>query len=157
MLSVKQVGIKYHFLSFWYDSTRDWTQVFRAIGKHSNRMIQFSISTLAQCQKQFCFKGFSLAKVHRFSVKNSSISKNSVYHKYTGSHFYFKLFSLISKVKCFQVLLYITNNSIKHQSFIYTQLNYKTVLFLTIQFSISYQFSPGWPIDRTLSDATTLN
>ena len=36
MLSVKQGGIKYHFLSLWYDSTWDWTQVSRVIGKHSN-------------------------------------------------------------------------------------------------------------------------
>ena len=36
-LSVKQGGIKYHFLSLWYDSTWDWTQVSRAIGEHSNR------------------------------------------------------------------------------------------------------------------------
>ena len=35
MLSVKQGGIKYHFLSLWYDSTWDWTQVSRAIGEHS--------------------------------------------------------------------------------------------------------------------------
>ena len=35
MLSVKQGGIKYHFLSLWYNSTRDWTQVSRAIGEHS--------------------------------------------------------------------------------------------------------------------------
>ena len=33
MLSVKQRGIKYHFLSLWYDSTWDWTQVSRAIGQ----------------------------------------------------------------------------------------------------------------------------
>ena len=31
------------------------------------------------------------------------------------------------------------NSSIKHQSFVYTQLNGQTVLFLTIQFSISQQ------------------
>ena len=37
MLSVKQGGIKYHFLSLWYDSAWDWTQVSRAIGEHSNR------------------------------------------------------------------------------------------------------------------------
>ena len=36
MLSVKQGSIKYHFLSLWYDLTRDWTQVTQAIGKHSN-------------------------------------------------------------------------------------------------------------------------
>ena len=38
MLSVKQGGIKYHFLSLWYDLTWDWTQVSRAIGEHSNRL-----------------------------------------------------------------------------------------------------------------------
>ena len=36
MLSVKQGGIKYHFLNLWYDSTWDWTRDFRAIGKNSN-------------------------------------------------------------------------------------------------------------------------
>ena len=39
--------------------------------------------------------------------------------------FYFKLFTLVNKVKWFQVLLCITNNSIKHQSFIYLQLTVK--------------------------------
>ena len=34
MLSVKQEGIKYHFLSLWHDSTRDLTLVCRAIGEH---------------------------------------------------------------------------------------------------------------------------
>ena len=36
MLSVKEGSIKYHFLSLWYDSIWNWTQVSRAIGKHSN-------------------------------------------------------------------------------------------------------------------------
>ena len=40
-------------------------------------------------------------------------------------------------VKWFQILLCITNNSIKHQSFVYIQLNDQTVLFQTIQFSMS--------------------
>ena len=35
ILSVKQGGIKYHFLSLWYDSTWDWTQVSCAIGELS--------------------------------------------------------------------------------------------------------------------------
>ena len=51
--------------------------------------------------------------------------------------------------------LCITNNSIKHQSSIYTQLNVKTGLFQTIQFSISSQFSSIWPIDRTVLNAST--
>ena len=37
MLIVKQRGIKYHFLSFWYDSIWDRTQVSRAFGEQSNR------------------------------------------------------------------------------------------------------------------------
>ena len=36
MLRVNQGGIKYHFLSLWYDLTKDWTQVSQTIGEHSN-------------------------------------------------------------------------------------------------------------------------
>ena len=35
LLSVKQGSIKYHFLSLWYDTARNWTQVSRTIGEHS--------------------------------------------------------------------------------------------------------------------------
>ena len=35
MLSVKEGGIKYHFLSLWYDSTLDWTPVWQTLGEHS--------------------------------------------------------------------------------------------------------------------------
>ena len=35
MLSVKQGGIKYHFLSFLYDSIWDWATISRTIGEHS--------------------------------------------------------------------------------------------------------------------------
>ena len=48
-------------------------------------------------------------------------------------------------------MLCISNSSIKHQLFIYTQLNVETVLFQTIQLSISTQFSSN----LTLSGATT--
>ena len=40
--------------------------------------------------------------------------------------------------------------------FVHTELNVKTVLFQTIQFNITTQFSSIWPIDTTLSGATTL-
>ena len=36
-----QSGIKYHFYSLWYDSTWDWTPVFRNIGEHSNQYCKF--------------------------------------------------------------------------------------------------------------------
>ena len=52
-------------------------------------------------------------------------------------------FNYDNKVKWFQALLYITYNSIKHQSFLYTQLNDKAVLLLTFQFSISHLFAVG--------------
>ena len=48
---------------------------------------------------------------------------------------------LLHTAKWFQVFLCIPNNSIKHQTFVYTQLNDQTVLFLMIQFSISHFFS----------------
>ena len=41
----------------------------------------------------------------------------------------------------FQILLSITNNSIKHQSFVYTQLHDQTVQFKLVQFSISHLFA----------------
>ena len=44
---------------------------------------------------------------------------------------------------------------IKQVSSIYKQLNVKTILFQTIQFSISTWFSSIWPINRALSGATT--
>ena len=48
MLSVKQGGIKYHFLSLWYDSTWNWTQVSRAIGEHSNRLAMLYKNTVVK-------------------------------------------------------------------------------------------------------------
>ena len=44
-------------------------------------------------------------------------------------------------VKCFQVLPFNTNNSIKYQSFVNTQLNDQTVLFQIIQFSMSIKLN----------------
>ena len=35
MQYITQGGIKYYFLSLWYESTWDWTLVSRTIGKHS--------------------------------------------------------------------------------------------------------------------------
>ena len=37
ILIVKQVGIMYHFLSLWYDTTLDWTPFSRDIGEHFSR------------------------------------------------------------------------------------------------------------------------
>ena len=53
--------------------------------------------------------------------------------------FYLSLLIRLLTVKWFQVLLCITNNSINHHSFVYTQLNDQTVLFQTTEFSLSQQ------------------
>ena len=47
--------------------------------------------------------------------------------------------TLLQIVKLFQVLMCITNNSIKNQSFIYAHWINQTVLFQTIQLSITQQ------------------
>ena len=67
----------------------------------------------------------------------------------------------VSKKILFQAILF--NQTVQIQTiqfsislvFVYTQLNVKIVLFQTIQFTISTQFSSVWPIDRTLSGANT--
>ena len=53
--------------------------------------------------------------------------------------FFFCFFVFLHTAKLIQVLLRITNNSVKHQSFVNTQLYDQTVLFLKIQFSKSQQ------------------
>ena len=66
-----------------------------------------------------------------------------------------------NSTKWFQVLQCITNDSIKHQSFVYTYLKDKTVSFQTIPFIMRFVFtvymsnSSNYHIDRTLTGATT--
>ena len=54
MLSVQQRGIKYHFLSLWYDLTCDWTLAFQTIGKHSTLtsglVVSIKVSSLGQIE-----------------------------------------------------------------------------------------------------------
>ena len=76
--------------------------------------VSFNFQQFAQSH---WFKNISFC-LYIVKCKNRSFSNNSVKH--------------VNKVKWFHVLLFITNNSIKHQSFVYTQLNNQTVLFLTI-------------------------
>ena len=55
---------------------------------------------------------------------------------------------LLHTVKWFQVWLCIANNSIKHHSFVYTHLNDETVLFQTIQFSISHLLAHSFNVKQ---------
>ena len=48
LLSVKQGGIKNHFLSHWYDLTWDWNQVFWAIDEHSNHYANMNMLVKAK-------------------------------------------------------------------------------------------------------------
>ena len=48
---------------------------------------------------------------------------------------------MICKPKLNGSKYYYVSLTIKHQSFVYTQLNEQTVLFQTIQFSISHLFA----------------
>ena len=73
---------------------------------------------------------------------------------YPNKQFYFKQFSLT--VFCLHTVKVVFGlHTVKYQFFVYTQLNIKTVLFRTIQFNISAQFSSIWPTDKTSSVATT--
>ena len=54
MLSTIQGGIKYHFLSLWYDSTWDWTPV--SIGEHTKIHQQNKTIYLAYvCEAKFVY------------------------------------------------------------------------------------------------------
>ena len=48
MLSIKQGGMKNHFLSLWYGSTSEWTPVSRPIGEHYTQLkvLKYSYQTL---------------------------------------------------------------------------------------------------------------
>ena len=88
----------------------------------------------------FCFTAYQPFSDH---LTPNWISNNSVYHKY-------RFFFCLQTVKCRNSS--ISNNSIYHLHAI--QMS-ETVLLKTIQFNISTQFSSIWPIDRTVSGATT--
>ena len=71
MLSVKQGSIKYHFLSLWYDSTCDWTQVFRAIGEYSDHYAN------VRCKKQTNKKQ---KQKHLYGCMEISSDKQTISH-----------------------------------------------------------------------------
>ena len=94
------------------------------------------------------FKQFNLVgmKVKWFQVLlYITIISHLFAHSSIITQFYFKQFNsaYVNKIKWFQVFLCITNNSIKHQSLVQTQLNDQTVIksFWTSQFNISHLFS----------------
>ena len=67
MLSVKQGSIKYHFLSLWYASTWDWTQISWAIVEYSNHYANVHIIHISfYSLEMFCtnFNGWFFSEVY---------------------------------------------------------------------------------------------
>ena len=63
-LSVKQGGIKYHFLSLWYESTWDWTLLSWTISKHSTHYANIIIILiLTSFSNQLCFTAWVTASL----------------------------------------------------------------------------------------------
>ena len=63
MLSFNQRGIKCHFLSLWYDSIWDWTQVSKAIGEHSNHYTKVRYTGMDSILRIFLYSFFSIFSV----------------------------------------------------------------------------------------------
>ena len=55
---------------------------------------------------------------------------------------------LLRRVKWLHVFLWITNNSIKPLSVVYTQLNYQTFIFKTNHFHISHLFAHSLNVEQ---------
>ena len=106
----------------------------------------------SKCQDPICESKFGLVWFYSISNNVDYLMPNPFY-TYTLNIWFVKIFWFLflnepkqiplHLIKWFQVLLCITNKSIKCQSFVYTQLNIKKVLFLTIQLGISHLFAKG--------------
>ena len=62
------------------------------------------------------------------------------------------------KTVLFQTIQFSISTLVQFQKQVYFKqfsLAYETVLFQTIQFTVSTQFSSIWPLDKSLSGATT--
>ena len=98
MLSVKQGGIMYHFLSLWYDSTWDWTPIFRTIGEHYDHVIIYFNLFFLFYNEQDCNN-------NNYSVQSKSclywLDKKYKRINPLKNHKYFCLFFLLLESKCF--------------------------------------------------------
>ena len=68
---------------------------------------------------------------------------------------YCRLFNALSIFYTYKQLYFQPFSLAQVHFLVYTQSNIKTILFQTIQSSISTEFSSFWPIDKTLSGATS--
>ena len=112
VLSVKQGGIKYHFLSLWYDSIWDWTPVTRTISEHSTpktELLEFFSITKIENQRYAPLKFLYIAKIFSFTACKSFIVCRSQFNNYS--------LHLYSVQKCIFILnrstLHISTNVLK--------------------------------------------
>ena len=74
MTSVKQGGIKYHFLSLWSDLTWDWIPVSRVTGQHSTPLANLVIIIFAHLydfKSLFLFKNCNHLFAHGYKRGNN--------------------------------------------------------------------------------------
>ena len=79
MLSVKQGGIMYYFLSLWYNTTWDWTQVFQANTNHFPNHPMRMVVTV----KKYSY----LMAMHEHPQKKQQ-KKKQLMHKHLNMHIY---------------------------------------------------------------------
>ena len=96
MLSVKQGDIKYHFLSLLYDSTWDWTSVFRIISEHSTYYNNIQVAEVKLriflLNKRFYYKTrlFSIKKKPQNQTTIQEDRRKTVNLFYMSAIFFFK-------------------------------------------------------------------
>ena len=69
MLSVKQINIKYHFLSLWYDSAWNWTPVSQPIGKHSTTKPMEKYVAIQKQVHSYIYLSYFIAGYSRYIYK----------------------------------------------------------------------------------------
>ena len=112
VLSVKQRGIKYHFLSLWYDLTWDWTTISRTIDKHTNyygnwsrgnaSRVRVKVNSWIEVGKQDEIEGETM----RERRSHTHTCAHAHTHTYTHAYIYINIYILkrkkfIQLVRCF--------------------------------------------------------
>ena len=122
----KYKSTKLNSSKFTNNLIKHWTFVYIKIKdqKVLFQTIQFSKSKLNG--SKYCYVSqTSIIYSHTVGCSKSIIFNNPLYHKLNGSKYCYVSLTIQLKIK----------------SFVYTMFNYQTVLFQTIQFSISPLFT----------------
>ena len=89
LLSVKQEGIKFHYLSLWYDLIWEWTPASQAIGEHSNHYTYGPIYIRGSLNKfpDFFHMGTFIDSTHMKLWSPSKYSPLAAMHLYYSNNF----------------------------------------------------------------------